>query len=118
MRSDRRFFSDLRPIQLIPHYLDFPEGSLLIVQGNTRVLCNVTAEHGVPHWIKANNLPIGWVTAEYAMLPRATHHRTPREASASSGRTQEIRRLIGRCLRAAVDLNKIGERTFFIDCDV
>jgi ribonuclease PH len=118
MRSDQRDPSQLRIVKLIPNYVDYPEGSVLIVQGNTRVLCNVSVEKGVPNWMKANNLPGGWITAEYAMLPRATHLRTSRETSATSGRTYEIRRLIGRSLRAAIDLNKIGALTYIIDCDV
>jgi ribonuclease PH len=118
MRSDQRDPSQLRIVKLIPNYVDYPEGSVLIVQGNTRVLCNVSVEQGVPNWMKANNLPGGWITAEYAMLPRATHLRTSRETSATSGRTYEIRRLIGRSLRAAIDLNKIGALTYIIDCDV
>jgi ribonuclease PH len=118
MRSDGRKPSELRTVKLIPNYVDYPEGSILIIQGNTRVLCNVTLEHDVPEWIKAHKLPGGWVTAEYAMLPRSTHRRTPREKTALSGRTSEIRRLIGRSLRAVMDLNKIGTHTFIIDCDV
>jgi ribonuclease PH len=118
MRSDGRRPSELRSVKLIPNYVDYPEGSILITQGNTRVLCNVTFEHDLPDWIKSQKLPGGWLTADYAMLPRSTHRRTPRERTALSGRTFEIRRLIGRSLRAAIDLDKIGAHTFIIDCDV
>jgi len=118
MRIDGRKPSELRQVEFIPNFVDYPEGSILIAQGNTRILCNVTIEHGVPNWMKSNNIPGGWITAEYAMLPRATHQRTPRESSMPSGRTQEIRRLIGRSLRAAIELEKLGPRTCIVDCDV
>lgn len=90
----------------------------MISQGNTRVLCNASIEDGVPRWMQTQKVPGGWITAEYAMLPRATHTRTPRETGSLSGRTQEIRRLIGRSMRAAVDLEKLGPRTITLDCDV
>jgi ribonuclease PH len=96
-------------------YVDYPEGAVLIEMGKTRVLCAVSIEERVPNWLAGHNQ--GWVTAEYAMLPRATHTRTPRETTPSA-RSQEIRRLIGRSLRAAVDLKVIGERTLTVDCDV
>lgn len=118
MRIDGRKPSELRQVEFIPNFVDYPEGSILIAQGNTRILCNVTIEHGVPNWMKSNNIPGGWITAEYAMLPRATHQRTPRESSMPSGRTQEIRRLIGRSLRAAIELEKLGPHTCIVDCDV
>jgi ribonuclease PH len=86
--------------------------------GKTRVLCNVSVEPGAPHWKEAQNIPGGWITAEYALLPRSTQERTPRETRGLRGRTQEIRRLIGRSLRAGVDLEKLGERTLIVDCDV
>ena len=117
-RSEDRKADELRPLRMTPHYITYPEGSVLIEAGNTRVLCNATVEEGVPRWMQVQHVPGGWITGEYAMLPRATHTRTPRETSGPSGRTQEIRRLIGRSLRAAVDLEKLGPRTCTIDCDV
>lgn len=100
---------------MTPGYVDYPEGSVLVEAGRTRVLCAVTVQPGVPRWLEGRSQ--GWVTGEYAMLPRATHTRTPREVTPSA-RSQEIRRLIGRSLRAAVDLNLIGENTITVDCDV
>lgn len=114
-RSDGRKPNELRPVKITPGYLDYPEGSVLIEMGKTRVLCAVSVENQVPKWLVGQNQ--GWLTAEYAMLPRATHTRSPRETTPSA-RSQEIRRLIGRSLRAAVDLRVIGERTINIDCDV
>jgi ribonuclease PH len=95
-----------------------PEGSALFTIGNTKVLCNVTIEDTIPHWMQNQGIPGGWITAEYSMLPRSTHQRIKREQWGYSGRTQEIRRLIGRSLRGAVDLEKLGPRTCTIDCDV
>lgn len=118
MRPDLRTNNELRAITITPGFVDNPEGSVLFTQGNTRVLCNVTIEDGVPRWMQSQNVPGGWLTAEYAMLPRSTHTRTPRETMGPSGRTQEIRRLIGRSLRTSIDLNLIGPRTITIDCDV
>ncbi len=115
MRIDSRRNDELRPVKITPGYVDYPEGSVLIEAGKTRVLCAVSIEPGVPRWLE--NRGQGWVTAEYAMLPRATHTRTPRETTPSV-RSQEIRRLIGRSLRAAVDLKLMGENTITIDCDV
>lgn len=115
MRIDNRRNNELRPIKITPGYLDYPEGSVLIEAGKTRVVCAVTIQPGVPKWLDGQNQ--GWLTAEYAMLPRATHTRTPRETTPSS-RSQEIKRLIGRSLRAAVDLQLIGEHTVTVDCDV
>ncbi len=115
MRTDGRRNDELRPVKITPGYIDYPEGSVLIEAGKTRVLCAVSVQPGVPRWLEGQNQ--GWVTAEYAMLPRATHTRTPRETTPSA-RSQEIRRLIGRSLRAAVDLNLIGEHTITVDCDV
>ena len=115
MRLDNRRNDELRPIKITPGYVDYPEGSVLIEAGKTRVLCAVSVQEGVPRWLEGRGQ--GWLTAEYAMLPRATHSRTPRETTPSS-RSQEIRRLIGRSLRAAVDLKLIGEHTITIDCDV
>src|SRR5512140_1586062 len=115
MRPDGRPNNQLRPVKMTPGYIDYPEGSVLIEMGKTRVLCAVSIEERVPNWLIGQNQ--GWITAEYAMLPRATHTRSPRE-STPSARSQEIRRLIGRSLRAAVDLKLIGERTLNVDCDV
>jgi ribonuclease PH len=115
MRTHNRLNHQLRPVKITPGYLTYPEGSALIEAGNTRVLCAVSIEEGVPRWLEGHGQ--GWLTAEYAMLPRATPTRTPRETTPSA-RSQEIRRLIGRALRAAVDLKLIGERTITVDCDV
>jgi ribonuclease PH len=115
-RSDGRAADALRTVRFTQDYVEYPEGSVLIEMGKTRVLCNVTIEEGVPQWMSGRGT--GWLTAEYAMLPRATHTRSPRETNGLKGRTQEIRRLIGRSLRAAVDLSQLGERTILIDCDV
>jgi len=117
-RSDGRQFDQLRPVNITPDYVIYPEGSVLIAMGNTKVLCNVSIEAGAPRWKQAAGLPGGWVTAEYALLPRSTHTRTSRETRGLKGRTQEIKRLIGRSLRAAVDLEKLGPRICTIDCDV
>ena len=108
----------MRPVRLTPGYVQVPEGSVLIEVGHTRVLCNVSVEQGVPAWMR--NSGRGWVTAEYGMLPRATLTRTPREAERGKigGRTHEIQRLIGRSLRAVVDMKALGERTVILDCDV
>jgi ribonuclease PH len=100
-------------------YVEYPEGSVLFALGGTRVLCNVSIEDKLPRWLLAQNRgKQGWLTAEYALLPRSTHTRTPRETRGLRGRTQEIRRLIGRSLRAAVDLELLGERQLVVDCDV
>jgi len=117
-RSDGRQLDQLRPVRMTLDYVTYPEGSVLMDMGNTKVLCNVTIEEGAPRWKQAQGLPGGWVTAEYALLPRSTHTRTARETRGLKGRTQEIKRLIGRSLRAAVDLEKLGPRTCTIDCDV
>jgi len=118
MRSDGRSANQLRPVQIIPDYLKTAEGSALITVGNTHVLCAASVETSVPPFLR--NTGKGWVTAEYSMLPRATSTRTPREVTKGrpSGRTQEIQRLIGRSLRAVVDMEALGERTLIIDCDV
>ncbi|RLD03844.1 MAG: ribonuclease PH [Chloroflexota bacterium] len=117
-RNDGRRNDQIRPVTLIPNYIIYPEGSVLITAGKTKVLCNVTIEEEVPAWKKKSNLSSGWVTAEYAMLPRATHTRSRRETHGLGGRSQEIRRLIGRSLRASVNLEELGPRTCIIDCDV
>lgn len=118
MRSDGRKLDELRPVTITPDYIVYPEGSVLISMGLTRVLCTATIEDGVPRWMRDQGKPGGWITAEYAMLPRSTQTRTPRETNGLGGRTQEIRRLIGRSLRSAVYLDKLGERTITLDCDV
>ncbi len=115
MRVDSRRNDQLRPVKITPGYIDYPEGSALIEMGKTRVLCAASVQTGVPRWLEGQGR--GWLTAEYAMLPRATSTRTPRETTPSA-RSQEIRRLIGRSLRAAVDLRLIGENTITLDCDV
>jgi ribonuclease PH len=117
-RSQGRAPAAMRPVHLTPGYVQVPEGSVLIEVGHTRVLCNVSVEQGVPAWLR--NSGRGWVTAEYGMLPRATLTRTPREAERGKigGRTHEIQRLIGRSLRAVVDMKALGERTVILDCDV
>lgn len=115
-RADGRAWDELRPVKIIPRFQNFAEGSALIELGQTRVLCSVSVEERVPNFLKRSGT--GWVTAEYAMLPRATVTRTPREAGRVGGRSHEIQRLIGRSLRAVTDLNALGERTLIIDCDV
>jgi ribonuclease PH len=118
MRPSSREANQLRPIKLTRQYTNYAEGSVLVEFGQTKVLCNASFIEGVPRFLKGKNQ--GWVTAEYSMLPRATHSRTDREASKGKqgGRTLEIQRLIGRSLRACVDLKLIGENTMTIDCDV
>lgn len=118
MRSDERSKNELRPVNVQLDYVKYPEGSILFEMGDTKIICNATVEERVPGWLKGKDQ--GWVTAEYSMLPRATGLRTRREASSGKigGRTQEIQRLIGRSLRAVVDLKALGERTIWLDCDV
>lgn len=116
MRFDGRATDEMRPVVITPGYLDHPEGSALIEVGRTRIICTATVEERVPLWLRDRGQ--GWVTAEYGMLPRATHERTLRETRGPRDRTQEIRRLIGRSLRGGVDLHSLGERTVTIDCDV
>ena len=117
-RPEGRAIDALRTLRLTPDFIPTAEGSVLIELGHTRVLCNATVENGVPGWLR--NRGQGWVTAEYGMLPRATLTRSPRESERGKvgGRTHEIQRLIGRSLRAAVDLKALGERTIILDCDV
>jgi ribonuclease PH len=117
-RSDKRALDQLRPVTIIPEYISTAEGSVLIEVGNTRVICTASVEESVPSFMR--NSGKGWISSEYAMLPRSTLTRTPREVSKGrqSGRTHEIQRLIGRSLRAVTDLNRLGERTIWIDCDV
>jgi ribonuclease PH len=118
VRKDGRKPDQLRPIKVKTRYLRHAEGSALIEAGQTRVLCAVTVENRLPFFLHGKGQ--GWVTAEYSLLPRSTHTRTPREAARGkvSGRTQEIQRLIGRSLRAVVDLRGLGERQLIVDCDV
>ncbi len=118
MRPDGRTVNQLRPITVTRNYTCHAEGSVLIEFGNTKVLCNASVIDGVPRFLKGKKQ--GWVTAEYAMLPRATHDRCTRESARGKqgGRTLEIQRLIGRSLRAAVDLSQLGEYTIQLDCDV
>lgn len=118
MRPSQRSANQLRDIEIIRHYTKHAEGSVLIRCGDTQVICTASIEEKVPGFLKGKNQ--GWLTAEYGMLPRSTGTRMDREAARGkqSGRTQEIQRLIGRSLRAAVDLDALGERTLHIDCDV
>jgi ribonuclease PH len=117
-RNDGRNNNQIRPLEFVLNYVDYPEGSVLISIGKTRVLCNVSVEDKVPAWMEKNDLPGGWITAEYALLPRSTSIRVRRETEGLSGRTQEIKRLIGRSLRAGFNLGLLGNRTFIVDCDV
>jgi ribonuclease PH len=118
MRHDGRTHDQLRPIRIEPDFMPNAEGSVLYVQGSTRVICAASVEESVPGFLRGKGR--GWVTAEYRMLPRATDTRTSREPDRGqlSGRTQEIQRLIGRALRAVVDFEALGERTIIVDCDV
>ena len=118
MRPSQRRLDELRPLRLSRHYTKHAEGSVLIECGATKVICTASVEEKVPGFLKGKNQ--GWLTAEYGMLPRSTNTRTEREAARGkqTGRTQEIQRLIGRSLRAVVDLSQLGERTLHIDCDV
>jgi ribonuclease PH len=118
MRGDGRQYDELRPITITPHVNKYAEGSVLIAMGDTRVLCTASVEETVPPFLRDKGE--GWVTAEYAMLPRATATRSARESTRGrpGGRTQEIQRLIGRSLRAVVDFVQLGERTVWLDCDV
>jgi ribonuclease PH len=117
-RPSGRSFDELRPVRFDLGFTRHAEGSVLVEFGGTRVLCNASIEGGVPHFLRGRGR--GWITAEYSMLPRATHSRTTREATRGkqSGRTLEIQRLIGRSLRAVIDLESLGERTVTLDCDV
>ena len=117
-RPSGRAPDELRPVRFVRGFTQHAEGSVLVEFGGTRVLCTASIENGVPSFLR--NTGQGWITAEYGMLPRATHTRSPREAAKGkqTGRTQEIQRLIGRSLRACVDLRALGERTVTIDCDV
>jgi len=119
-RSDGRQPQQLRPIHFQNHFAPHATGSTLIEWGNTRVICGVTVEDSVPRWMKDQNVTGGWITAEYSMLPYSTLQRKSRDSSKGriDGRSQEIQRLIGRAMRAALDLEKLGSRTIWVDCDV
>src|SRR5213082_256148 len=117
-RSDNRSPEQMRPVNIVPNFINTAEGSVLIEVGNTRVTCTASVDESVPQFMR--NSGKGWISSEYSMLPRSTLTRTPREVSKGrqSGRTHEIQRLIGRALRAVTDLKRLGERTIWIDCDV
>ncbi len=115
-RNDGRAPADLRPLRMTLDAFGYAEGAVLIEMGGTRVLCAASVEENVPPWLRGKGQ--GWVTGEYALLPRSTNTRTRRERNGASGRTQEIQRLIGRALRVAVDLRQLGDRTITVDCDV
>lgn len=115
-RVDKRTPGQLRPVRFTPNFTSYAEGSLLVEAGNTWILCNASVEEGVPPWREASGA--GWLTAEYAMLPRSTHQRISRRRGSDSSRSREIQRLVGRALRAAVDLDALGPRTIIVDCDV
>jgi len=119
-RADGRATNQLRPLRFQNHIAPHAAGSTLVEWGNTRVICGVTVEEAVPRWMKEQNIKGGWITAEYSMLPYSTLERKPRDSSRGKidGRSQEIQRLIGRAMRAALDLEKLGERTVWVDCDV
>src|ERR687885_197919 len=118
MRADGRRPDELRPLEIVPDWLEQPNGSVLFSQGKTKVLCTASIVEGVPRWLA--NTGRGWLTAEYSLLPASTGERTDREASRGrqGGRTVEIQRLIGRSLRAITDFDALGERTLWLDCDV
>ena len=118
MRNNGRKNDEIREVKVTRNYIMHPEGSVLIEFGNTKVICNATVEERIPPFLRGTGS--GWITAEYSMLPRATNNRVQREAAKGKimGRTMEIQRLIGRALRSAVDLDKLGERQILVDCDV
>src|SRR6266567_186134 len=118
MRGDNRMAKEMRPVDITPNIISSAEGSALIRLGETQVICTASIEDGVPQFMKGCGR--GWITSEYAMIPRATDTRTPREATRGrqGGRTMEIQRLIGRALRAVADMEALGERTLWLDCDV
>ena len=115
-RADGRTPDEIRPVKITRHYLKYPAGSVLMEMGNTKVICTASIQARVPDHKRGSGE--GWVTAEYSMLPASTHERTQREKGKVGGRTQEIQRLVGRALRAVVDLKKLGERTIILDADV
>ena len=119
-RADNRRPNQLRPIRFQNHIAPYAAGSTLVEWGNTRVICGVTIDENVPRWMKEQKIAGGWLTAEYSMLPYSTLERKPRDSAKGKidGRSQEIQRLIGRAMRAALNLEKLGERTVWVDCDV
>src|SRR4051812_37137235 len=119
-RSDGRWAGQLRPIHFQNHIAPHATGSTLVEWGNTRVICGVTIEENVPRWMKEQSVTGGWITAEYSMLPYSTLQRKPRDITKGKldGRSSEIQRLIGRAMRATLDLEKLGQRTICVDCDV
>lgn len=120
VRADGRAADQLRPLRFVNDIAPYATGSTLIEWGNTRVICGVTVEESVPRWMKEQEVTGGWITAEYSMLPYSTLQRKPRDISKGKidGRSQEIQRLIGRAMRSAIDLEKLGPRTIWVDCDV
>jgi ribonuclease PH len=120
MRVDGRWPDQLRPVRFVNHIAPHATGSTLVEWGNTRVICGVTVEDSVPRWMKEQSVTGGWITAEYSMLPYSTLQRKQRDITRGKidGRSQEIQRLIGRAMRAAIDLEKLGTRTIWVDCDV
>jgi ribonuclease PH len=120
LRADGRLPNQLRPLHFRNHIAPYATGSTLVEWGNTRVICGVTMEDGVPRWMKEQNVLGGWITAEYSMLPYSTLQRKQRDITKGKidGRSQEIQRLIGRAMRASIDLEKLGARTIWVDCDV
>src|SRR5580704_11706716 len=120
VRADGRLPNQIRPLHFVNNIAPYATGSTLIEWGNTRVICGVTVEESVPRWMKEQEVSGGWITAEYSMLPYSTLTRKARDISKGKidGRSQEIQRLIGRAMRAAIDLEKIGSRTLWLDCDV
>src|SRR5712671_8016669 len=119
-RHDGRSADQLRPISFTPNFAPHSTGSVLVASGDTRVICSAMIEESVPSWMKMQKVPGGWLTAEYSMLPYSTLQRKARDITKGKidGRSQEIQRLIGRAMRAAIDLEKIGTRTIWVDCDV
>lgn len=118
MSRENRAKNELRTTSIEPHYLENPSGSALIETGKTKVICTVMIEESLPPWIENQDVDHGWLTAKYGMLPGSGEERIRRERRGAKGRTKEIQRLIGRSLRAGIDLNKVGPRTLWIDCDV
>lgn len=119
MNEDDRNYNEIRDTEIVPNYLENPLGSVLIKSGKTKVICTAMLEESVPPWLENNeDSEQGWLTARYGMLPGSGESRIRRERRGAKGRTKEIQRLIGRCLRASMDLEKLGQRTIWIDCDV
>ena len=118
MRRDERHATQVRPIRFVPNFIKNAAGSVLVELGDTIILCTVNVEDGVPNWLRRSKSRQGWLTAEYSMIPSATHSRNKRERGFVTGRSQEIQRLIGRSIRGVIDLTKIPDTTFVIDCEV